>query len=483
MDSLRVASESRALDVMDEKGRTASEIASELLLSREEAAKKQAAEVQAREEHLRSTRIPLEEKWCIAYHRREQRCLVTIGELNARLGENPNASDQIGDLPSSSDGNIAVRTSTLEILLHERFIQVMADRIDQGDLRGIGIGAWQTHLTETASAVGEARLRRLYRKHYRILFASKKKASLWMLGSSDSAFTDSLAKQSIRADMTMKNQPGSRIIDSASARTFQWQKFISQDLPLDMSQVIDSIEEGKMSRVFRCRFGWSVVMVTKLDWIPEISFLDALPLLLELAAIEDLYPPSRNQFAEPTHQGERIAKATNSETPLKEEMTIKTWLLPQSTSSNGKRAFKPTWADTNRVSSILLRQGDLPIDPGSGYFKNLILNRIGILQNKYGTWYFRLPENELESRKLILASPSLKGIRSLFRDEELIYGLKQAKFDAKAKEIEFKSRLAADHLANSKVELENLDGSSALDSAFKLWKIEYVFVDTKLLKI
>lgn len=468
LNSARTATEIPFQDVRDEKGRTASDIALELRQSSEAAAKKQAAQVEAREEELRSIRIPLEREECLAYHRGERRCLVTSGELNARLAENPDASDGTGIHTGNPEARLAARTSALDVLLHERFIQAMADRIDQGDLRGVGIEAWQAHLNESTAAVGEARLRRLYRKHYRNLFAPKKSATVWMMGSSDSSFVDSLAKASLQSDMGTANQTRPQKKGSTKGRSFRWQKISSQEVPRELSRVVDTTGEGTLSQTIRCRFGWSVVLVTKVDRVPEIPYSDALPLLLELAAIDDLNGPSR--------------KAVNPKPRSMEDLAFKAWLLPQSTIPKGLRVSKPDWTDTNRVSGLLLRLEDLPMNPGIEFLGILMRNRSSFLQNKYGTWYFRVPEGVSRNHDMLSASLSYQENQRQAMEEESVYGLRQAIFDAKAKEMEFKSHLAAVHLAKQSLKPENADGGSAFDAAFKLWKTEDVFVESRHLQ-
>ncbi len=490
-DSPIAAMDARNPERTDEKGRTRSGIEAAILASRDAAAKRESARIPERERLLHALSLPLDETVCLAYLRRERRCLATAGELNARLSANPGAAGASGeseDLKGGPEDIRSARQAVLGTILQERHLEALAERVDQGDLQSAGKAAWQEHLNGMAMAMGTGRLHKLYRKHYKDLFAAKRKPQVLVLGSSDSAFVDSLAGTFIASGQIRGNRPSLGNNKDAPGRVFQWREIPPRDLPRELAHAVDSLEAGSVSRPIRCRFAWLTVAVARVGISPATQYQDALPLLLELATLEELPATSRNPYAESMPSQGNVEGASGAGKPPARETNMDVWLLPPSANRKGIRTANPAWGDTALVSCLRLRYSDLPMPISDAFIGRLERDGTGYLQNRFGNWYFRI--SEAESRNALATAgyaytyASAPGHPSAPPSETPgLSALEQAKADAMAKEIDFKSRFAAGFSTAMAPGAEEAAGADALYAIQEKWMAEDVAIDTMALKL
>lgn len=236
-------------------------------------------------------------------------------------------------------------------------------------------------------------LKSLYGMHYREYFAPWQEATLSLIGSSDSAYLDSLHQVLAAWDL---RSGGKRVLDGKTIKepSLPWISFKENELPGELVAVTDSFHVGQFSAPFRARFGFFMVRLSKLVSHKEISFDDAVPHLVFLA--------TRNKFLEMDSvleaQARRYYKDHKADYALPDTVKLLGWLLPQHTPWEGRpplagrgRAFL---ADTAYVKSFALSSLTLPreiqlqlqvlarANPRQAFF--------GPLSNRYGKWYFRI---------------------------------------------------------------------------------------------
>jgi|GEM_PF-2599794 len=241
-------------------------------------------------------------------------------------------------------------------------------------------------------------LQSLYGKHYHEFFAAWVDATFDIIGSSDSAYIDSLHKvlsawNNRRRTNQLQGKPGDKEPD------LPWISVQEKDLPRELTAVIDSFHVGQISAPLHSRMGFFIVRLSKLMPHEEVLFDDAIPQLIFLA--------TRNNFLKKDSILEIIArkyyKDHKAQYALPDTLEVLSWLLPQElTKSNnpGGASMRQTpRPDTARFKSLTLSSLILPkelqmklhsltrADSNATYF--------GPFSGKLGRWYFRIRSKKL----------------------------------------------------------------------------------------
>jgi hypothetical protein len=374
---------SDAGEIPDEKGRTPSEIAAEQRRDQAVARELESRKAEALEERRRAVSVPSDAGECLAYHRGDRRCLVTVGEFNRRLADDRQWVDAAGDSLLRTEQILDVRNRLLASLLEERYANALVD--GQGEAGIQAEEAWRAQLAGIEASVGEDKLRALYRKHA-AAFGPRREVQAEFLGASDSSFLDSLVRCMLdapRAGALGKNESaGSALRKSepaatgcASGRLYLWGKLEAGDLPEALPRITGKLRQGEISEIVRGRFGWFVVAAARVVEIPAKTYEESRPLLAYMVSLPE------------------TPAGTAADPARREDPVLRAWLLPRAASGKGRKISLANWSDTGLVSALRLRLSDLPAGVACEAAAHLRRSGRGISHTRFGTWYFQAEEN------------------------------------------------------------------------------------------
>jgi hypothetical protein len=396
------ASAPDAGEIPDEKGRTPSSIAAEQRQEQANAERIQARKDLVQEERRRAVSVPSDANECLAYHRSERRCLVTVGEFNRRLEDDGQWVEGGGDSVLQTAQLLEIRKRLLASLLQERYADALVGGQDEAGIQAEE--AWRANLAGLEASVGEEKLHALYRKHA-AAFGPRREVQAEFLGASDSSFLDSLVQSMIdppQADPPQAAAPRKNAApgkDDASRRLYLWGKLQPGDLPEVLPRVTRNIRQGEISEIIRGRFGWFVVAAARVVDIPAKTYEESRPLLAHMAGIPEA--SAGGPAGGPGGKGAGGKKPSavpgrekpDAEPARPEDPVVRVWLMPRAAPGKGKKPYPPAWSDTGLVSALRLRLSDLPAGVGCEAAAHLRRNGGGISQTRFGTWYFRAGES------------------------------------------------------------------------------------------
>jgi hypothetical protein len=382
-----------ARETPNEKGQTPSEIAAEYARQGASAAARQAREAQAMETRRQAVSVPSDTDECLAYHRSERRCLVTVGEFNRRLASDTRWTETMADSGSNSGSESArileIRSKLLATLIEERYHDELVE--NPGKAGRLAEEAWQAQLAGITASGDEEKLRASYRKHA-ASFAPQREVRAEFLAASDSAFLDSLVGCMLDTSRTR----GPQAKDSAerrcaSASLYRWAKPRPEELPEIWRRTSRQLRKGEISGIVRCRFGWFVAAATQVTEVPGKSYAEARPLLEYMQGLRD---PSEAIPAPANKNAPTAAPGIRDGNPERlDDSGVRVWLLPSAVSGNGRKSLPPAWTDTVALGALRLRLSDLPADVACEASALLRKDNRAFLKSRFGTWYFRADKN------------------------------------------------------------------------------------------
>ena len=278
-------------------------------------------------------------------------------------------------------------------------------------------------------------LQSLYGRHYQEYFAAGEDATLDIIGSTDSAYVDSLHK----VLSAWSKRSGAKPISSREAAKepepeLPWISFREKELPRELAAVTDTFRLGQFSMPFRSRMGFFIVRLSKLVQRGEVSFDDAVPRLI--------FHATRNKFLNMDSvleaQARKYYQDNKARFALPDTLELVSWLLPRDMAkSHPRKAAKTEQAsrpDTARFKPMVLSSLVLPKET------RMILQSqaradsrktgFGPLSDPFGRWHFRIRSKKLARDTLpyrlarkeileIISSPLPEQPSGLASDESL----------------------------------------------------------------
>lgn len=375
-----------ARETPDEKGQTPSEIAADYARQSAAAVARQAREAQTLETRRQAISLPSDTDECLAYHRSERRCLVTVGEFNRRLASDTRWTGAMADSGSQSAQILKIRSKLLAAILAERYRDALVD--NPGTAGSPAEEAWQAHLAGIAAAADDGKLRALFRKHAD-LFAPRREVQAEFLYASDSSFLDSLVGCMLdttrAAGPQAKGAAGTRC---AAGPVFQWAKPRPEELPEEWRTLSRRLSRGEISGIARCRFGWFVAAATRVTEVPGKTYAESRPLLAYMQGLTDPAAVSADSAHMRAAAGLRAGNPENREDPL-----VRVWLLPRAAAGKDRKLPSPAWKDTVLLGALRLRLSALPAEVGCEARSLLRRDSRALLKSRFGNWYVQAERN------------------------------------------------------------------------------------------
>lgn len=301
-------------------------------------------------------------------------CYVTVEEYNAATAQ----FDLFRDLPLDS-----ARISVLRnYALAKQAAQWDAGDSDlQGLLTTFKAGREITHWMKLTKDFGLPRmddmaLRETYRKYHERYFRARDDVTISLIGSSDSAYIDSLhgVLARWRADaLTRKGAP----VPAHEEPALPWKTYKEPDLPQELVAPMDTFRVGDFTVPLRTPYGFFIVKLSKSVPVKETTFREALGMLTFLA--------TRDRFLELDSLAEAKARLHYErhiqEFSLPDTLELRAWLAPVPADTF---RFRPL-----RMSSLALPE-PVRLDLQKAVRKESRKAFFGPFEGLYGSWQFQV---------------------------------------------------------------------------------------------
>jgi hypothetical protein len=323
-----------------------------------------------------------------------QDCFLTLQEYNAAAAYYP----MPGTMPLETARAIILKRylpeKRLAATARTLGLDRKADSLLQRVLSRKRDFLWTQSVMAFGAPVRDMRLlEAAYAKYYGQYFAPGEDVTLALIGSSDSAYIDSLHRM-LRPGFGKRTSHRKLGRDSAAERVMPWSFFKIRQLPPNLVALAETLKVGQCSSPYHSSFGHFLVRLEKAVPTPEVSFENAFPRVVFLA--------TRDRFLEMDSVAEAQAKryyATNiGRFARLDTLGLRAWLIPRRAAPsigmariNGKA---PVLADTAGFKAMDLSSLALPPqlrislqeqvrkDPEKAFF--------GPLYDRYGRWYFQV---------------------------------------------------------------------------------------------
>ncbi|HKP95810.1 MAG TPA: peptidylprolyl isomerase [Fibrobacteria bacterium] len=245
---------------------------------RERAEKRRLAyEMQARKyaEAQALLRVDADSGDCLAMHNQRGVCLVNAQAFNRAVGS-VEPDDGLGATPEKKRERIrGTRRELLKQMLQGEFL---TDALKATGLEGEVVRRAQdaeTHKwAQAAKAIGETRLRAIYRR-YREIFAARESRVYQVLASTDSLWIDSLSKL---PPSVAPRDPQSRV---------PWVSVPDTLMPPELAEAGSSLKKKKSALTVSWKAGYACIRLASVLKVPSIPFEQALPTLVGLIPYTD----------------------------------------------------------------------------------------------------------------------------------------------------------------------------------------------------
>jgi len=232
-----------------------------------------------------------------------------------------------------------------------------------------------------------------YTKYYGRYFGAREVITLAIIGSSDSAYVDSLylVFQSWNRKRATERKSG---LPASKEPTLPWSYFKEPQVSEELVALTDSLKVGQCSLPFRSSRGCFLVRLVEAATAPEVSFNHAYLRLVYLA--------TRDKFLDMDSVVEARAKkyyaANIARYTFPDTMALRAWLIPQPGPSSFAKAVRqgkiPIVADTARFKSMEISSLALPTELRIALQERLRQDSahlfLGPLLDHYGRWYFQV---------------------------------------------------------------------------------------------
>jgi hypothetical protein len=327
-------------------------------------------------------------------------CWVTLGEFNALLFDT--RAPRVIDLDS-------VRVSTLRSYLLEKQFARTETASAKGPLADSLLNAMEIEKRrEDFFFLSQGLGRRVsdpkilwetYDRYYRELFKASLEVLVDIVGSSDSAYIDSLHLALERWKKTAADTT-----KPAQEPCIPWVSFIQKRLPKDLSVHLDTLNPGEFSQPIKTSLGFYLGKVRNIKKKKEVTFEEAFPQLVFLATRDKLLRMDSVMAAKSL----KYYQKHTEEFRIPDTLGLTAWLIPfRLESKNGRPGpslpssltrkdtadFAPMKISSLRLPGKLQSRlyGLIREKPPAGK-KKPEKRFIGPLPGEYGQWYFRIDE-------------------------------------------------------------------------------------------
>ncbi len=402
----------------DPKGNDIDALAFQDSLGHAIAVERESARIEKRRAFAEALRLNEPESDCIAKLSRSGKCLLDVREFNRFADASAPAQDTASQ--NQSPGSAprwdvdSARTRLASIILQDAFAEYQFDNEEKKDSLKTEIDRAQAVRIEgVRKGMGDSTLRRLYRHYQAEFFNAKEAREYRVLGTSDSAFADSLAK----ACPAALKAGASRACDS-----LPWSRIREKDIPLPAQAALKALkafQAGETSRPIKTRFGFFLFRLESIRQVPGMPYEQAVPLLGGLYSLPRGTEP-RNEAAMAAYYQENRESFLAPDT-----VELQAWLRPPFKRKVGEFAkdiekkirLQLPVPDTMNAGSIRIPLDSLPDEVGKRLAGRRHLERgrfFGPFNSTWGTWYFKVAENRPGSSPLPFEAVRNKILAILF---------------------------------------------------------------------
>lgn len=379
----------------DEKGNDLDAVQALNAEVREAAARQEKERLERMRRYALAIRLDEPEETCLARFNRTRACALSVGEFNEAASRWFPAADS---LPSAVDPVEAdsIRKRLLLALLQDPYLDAQVSRSGSGDsLEALLARAEADRVKGLRVHPGDSVLRALYRKHSR-LFEARTESTYEILGSSDSAYVDSLGQS-----LADPRAP------PAGAEPLPWRILPWNSVPSQARARLASLRPEDAPLTWKSPFGHFLVRLRSRHAIPAVPYAEAVPLLGAL----QMQPKGLD-----ARQEELIVAyyaKNRSILTVPDTLLLKAWLKPGFKRKRGDflrdvelliRRKLPV-GDTMDASPLRLPDSVLPAEARAWVASHPLLAQdafLGPLPSVFGTWYFRVLEVRRGKRPLTL---------------------------------------------------------------------------------
>lgn len=238
-----------------------------------------------------------------------------------------------------------------------------------------------------------------YFLHYDQFFKYREELIIGIIGSSDSAYIDSIYKFVIQKHTAEKKNSRKKTLQSTNNTYLKWTFAKMNDLPKDIIQKLDTLQQkGDFTKPIKTSYGFFIFILDSIISYKEIPFENATDMLMLLTMRDrneaynetdiydkayEYYQQNKNLFIEP------------------DTISASLWLIPNDSSKykhrkihNNKDYFKRVWSDTSNFKPISVLSVNLPQNINTYVMKQCADSVkdlcIGPMQSIYGMWCFRV---------------------------------------------------------------------------------------------
>lgn len=329
---------------------------------------------------------------CLA--RNGNACLVTLREYNAAtlLYAFP------ARMPLDSAKAAIMRRYLVEKRLADSARALGLDRNPDSVLRRQRLTSQGARWLQSAKRLGvpvkdNQSLKSAYGRYYERYFAPGEEVSLAIIGSSDSAYIDSLYRifSAWERNGGPLRAPARKM---AKEPDLPWSYFKAEELPEEMAALTDAFRPGQCSPPYRSGAGRFLVRLAAAVRKPEVPFSDAFPCLVFLAT-RDKY---LNMDSVVEAQARRYYSANQARFAYPDTMALQAWLIPGQEKASldpaDRKGGKAALSDTSRFKAMAVSSLSLPDDIRialqDAVRKDSLRSFFGPLENPYGRWYFKI---------------------------------------------------------------------------------------------
>jgi hypothetical protein len=385
----------------DPKGNDLDAMAYEDSLNRVRVAKRERARIERRRAFIEALRLDAADAECIAEHLPSGNCLLDVRAFNRYADAAELPRDTASQVPASGTGFRldvdSARSRLAADILRDAYVEYRFEAEPRRDSLKAEVEKAQARRTESArKSLGDAALRRLYGQYQSERFDAREVRVYRVIGSSDSAYADSLGQVCPASDQAFA---------SPACNTLPWSRIREEEIPLTAAKALKTLRAGGTSRPIRTRFGFFLFHLESIRRVPGVPYEQAVPVLGALVTLPR-GTDARNEAAMAAYYQQNRESFLAPDT-----VTLQAWLRPSFKRKEGEfasdiarriRLGEPV-PDTLHSSSLRIPLDSLPEEIGKRVagMPHLEPRRFfGPINSSWGRWYFRVAENRPGTRPL-----------------------------------------------------------------------------------
>ena len=395
----------------DEKGNDLDAVEALNAEVREEAARQEKERLEKSRLYALAVRLDEPDEACLARITRTRACALSVGEFNQAASRWLPPADSLPAAVAPVEAD-SIRKRLLLSLLQDPYLDAQISPGGPGDSLQAVLAradaerakAWRVH-------PGDSVLRAVYRKHSR-LFEARTKSTYEILGSSDSAYVDSLSRSLANPRTPL-----------AGAEPLPWRIVPWNSFPSKARGMLASLRPEDTPLPWKSPFGHFLVRLRSRHAIPAVPYAEAVPLLGALQ-MQPKGLDARQEEQIVAYYAKNRSILTEPDTLL-----LKAWLKPGFKRKRGdffrdvelRIRRKLPVGDTMDASPLRLPDSVLPAEARAWVAAHPRLAQdafLGPLPSVFGTWYFRVLEVRQGKRSLTLEEARARIAEILFPGQD-----------------------------------------------------------------